>query len=345
MEDPAHFSDQKLFNNLHLTHGEEQWFAAEGDKLSFKSNSYYLKLAEKHNGIRKQVIPEAAEFNFLESESPDPLAEKIHSPLPRMIHRYKNRIAVLVTDTCSIHCRHCFRRSFTGKGHDTISQEECDCITAYLNEHKEVQEVLLTGGDILTLTDDLILNILGRFRAVSEDLVIRLATRIPSVLPGRITPELAESLSKFTPLWMVIQYNHPAELTPQSKIALKQIREAGIPMVNQSVLLKGINDDSDTLAQLFQGLLSQGVKPYYLFQGDLAQGTSHFRVSLSRGWQIMDELRQKVSGLALPTYAVDLPGGGGKIPLTRSLLVREDVDGYVFKNSDDQEYRYPREES
>ena len=173
-----------------------------------------------------------------------------------------------------------------------------------------------------------------RFRDVRRDLVLRLGTRIPSVLPRRIDEKFARELSRFTPLWMIVHLNHPAELTAESRLALKILRENGIPLVSQTVLLRGVNDNADTLAALFQGLLAAGVKPYYLFQGDLAAGTSHLRVPLERGWDIMDQLRQKVSGLALPRYAVDLPGGGGKIPLDRSLLTAENESGYVFRNGE-----------
>jgi len=344
MDDSSLSQEMDLSGSLCLSPSEQGWIERAGDKLSFKSNPYYMNLARMHEGIRRQVIPLDQELNFKDYESPDPLAEDQHSPLPRMVHRYANRVAVLVTDRCSVHCRHCFRRSFTGRGHEDLSSIERDAIISYLKEHTEVQEVLLTGGDPLTLGDDEIRDLLKSFREVRPDLLIRLATRIPAVLPMKIDDSLTAVLSEAAPLWMVMQFNHPAELTDESRRALSLLRNTGIPMVNQSVLLRGVNDDSDTLAALFQGLLVQGVKPYYLFQGDLARGTSHLRVPLAKGWQIMDELRQKVSGLALPTYAVDLPGGGGKIPLTRSLLVREEKEGYVFRNADHREYLYPRED-
>ncbi|QEN09749.1 KamA family radical SAM protein [Oceanispirochaeta crateris] len=345
MDETHNKSGEALPHNISLQRDEQGWFEAEGDKLAYQGNPYYLNLALQHDGIRRQLIPTKQEMMFLDTESSDPLSEGIHSPVPRMIHRYGNRVAVLVTDRCSIHCRHCFRRSFTGKGHADLSQSECDSIIGYIENHKEIQEVLLTGGDPLTLGDSSLLEILKRFRTVRDDLIIRLATRIPAVYPRRINPDLLREIGRLSPLWMVIQFNHPEELTPESRRALRIIREAGIPMVNQTVLLKAVNDDSDILARLFQGLLREGVKPYYLFQGDLARGTSHFRVPLERGWQIMDELRVKISGLAMPSYAVDLPGGGGKIPLNRSLLLRTTKTAYVFKNTevDGREYEYPRE--
>ncbi len=333
---------------MELRPEEKAWFEAEGEKLAFKGTPYYLALASESEALRRQVVPRSAELEFLDSESPDPLSEEIHSPLPRMVHRYRNRIALLLTDSCALHCRHCFRRSFTGKNHRNLTTSECEQVIDYVNSHPEVQEILITGGDPLTLSTGYLRDILGRFRGglTNQNIIFRMATRVPAVLPDRIDQELLDLLKENHPLWMVIQFNHPDELTHDSRSALKRIREAGIPMVNQSVLLSGINDDSDILAALFQQLLAEGVKPYYLFQGDLARGTSHFRAPLERGWKIMDELRLKVSGLALPTYAVDLPGGGGKIPLSRSLLVEEREEGYVFKNSEESKelYIYPRED-
>ncbi len=330
------------FIDFPLEPGEEAWFARDGEKLSFKSNPYYLNLAREHRGIRRQVIPTEAELESSPSESADPLSEKEFSPLPRMVHRYANRIALLVTDNCAVHCRHCFRRSFTGKGSRDLSPRELEAVLAYVRAHEEIQEVLLTGGDPVTLPEEKLVRLLQAFRAVREGLLIRLGTRVPAVWPQRISEAFALELSRFSPLWVIVQFNHPAELTHESRRALGFLRKAGIPVVNQSVLLRGVNDDSDVLARLFQGLLAEGVKPYYLFQGDLARGTACFRVPLSRGWEIMEELRHKVSGLALPRYAVDLPEGGGKIPLSQSLLVRESETGYVFMNKG-KEYVYPRE--
>jgi lysine 2,3-aminomutase len=323
---------------------EERWFASDAPKLCFKCSPYFLNLARQHEGIRRQVIPREEELHSLPWESSDPLSEERFSPLPRMVHRYPNRVAVLVTDRCAVHCRHCFRRAFTGKNHHDLTAGEQENIISYLKEHREVREVLLTGGDPLTLGDAQLFLLLERFRECRSDLVLRLGTRIPSVLPGRISPKTARELGGFAPLWLIIHFNHPAELTAESRRALTLLRESGVPMVSQTVLLRGINDDAGTLAELFQQLLTAGVKPYYLFQGDLAAGTSHLRVPLRRGWEIMDQLRTMVSGLALPRYAVDLPGGGGKIPLDRSLMVGENETGYIFRNGEGREFTYPRED-
>lgn len=333
--------------DFRLRQSEQAWFDQAEGQLPFKANPYYLQLAAGSEALRRQVIPTEAELEPLEYESSDPLSEEIHSPLPRMVHRYKNRIALLLTDNCSIHCRHCFRRTFTGTGSRNLSLEDCDDVINYVNSHPEIREILLTGGDPLTMPESDLEKILRQFRRNSSDsnLVLRLATRIPAVHPGRITPGLLSILSDNGPLWMVVQFNHPDELTETSRKSLDMIRKSGIPMVNQTVLLKGVNDNADTLADLFQDLLSAGVKPYYLFQGDLARGTSHFRVPLEKGWRIMDELRVRISGLAMPVFAVDLPGGGGKIPLSRSLLIRETATSYIFNSAEmeGREYEYPKE--
>ena len=334
---------ESLEKNLVLREDEAAWFEKGTGGLSLMVNPYFLNLAGCSEGLRRQCIPRERELSRTPGETDDPLSEAPHSPVPRMVHRYSNRVAILVTDQCALHCRHCFRRSFTGKGNLPLTPEETSGMTAYLAEHPEVQEILFTGGDPLTLDDRRLLEILQTFRNLRPDLVFRLATRTPSVLPQRITEELCRGLTQLGPLWVITQFNHPDELTGESRLALKTLRRAGLPVMNQTVLLKGINDSSSLLADLFQSLLTLGVKPYYLFQGDLAAGTSHFRTTLDRGWEIVRELRQKISGLAMPVYAVDLPGGGGKIPLQESLLIERNADAYVFRNVDGDIYTYPRE--
>ncbi len=335
-------TSEGLEGQLVLGKQEKAWFETQKEGLSFLINPYFLELAKTSEGIRRQCIPDEAEFLRTPDESEDPLAEAPHSPLPRMVHRYRNRVAVLITDQCAMHCRHCFRRSFTGQDNHIIKTDEIRAITDYLKEHSEVKEVLLTGGDLLTLDDGPLMDILRQFRDVRPDLLLRLATRIPSVLPQRITSALTEALKTLGgPVWVITQFNHPDELTDESRFALKRLRESGFPVMNQTVLLKGINDREELLAELFQNLLVEGVKPYYLFQGDLAVGTSHFRTSLERGWEIMRNLRLMVSGLAMPVYAVDLPGGGGKIPLSEPFLVEKSDRGYTFRNPEGKLYTYP----
>ncbi len=334
-----------LRETITLSKEEETWFDAGSPGLSLLVNPYFLEQAKHSRPLRSQCIPTGNELKKAEGESPDPLTEAPYSPVPRMIHRYPNRVAVLTTDQCAMHCRHCFRRSFTGKGNPPLKEAELKPMGDYITAHPEIREILLTGGDPLTMETGLLLRMIRQFRELSDSLVIRLATRTPSVLPGRIDSELARGLAGCGPLWVITQFNHPDELTQESRQALKHLREAGLPLLSQTVLLKGINDDAEVLGELFQMLLVEGVKPYYLFQGDLAEGTSHFRTSLEKGWEIMARLRQTISGLAMPVYAVDLPGGGGKIPLSESLLVEKNASGYVFRNPAGDLYTYPDERS
>ena len=341
------FKSRNDLKKFSLTAGENSFFDYKGnrDKLKFMVNSYYASLAENRpdDPIRKQFIPAAEEYLLKEYELTDPLGEERYSPLPRLIHRYKDRVLLLVTDTCAMYCRHCFRRSFTGHNRGIVSAKELKDVSEYLKNHKEVNEILLSGGDPLTCSDSKIKEILSSIRSVRPEMVIRLATRIPVVLPMRITDQLVEILADAGPLWLVTQFNHIKELTELSVSSIHSLVNRGIPLVNQTVLLKGVNDTSEDLQELFQALVRNRVKPYYLFQGDLAAGTSHFRVPISRGWELMNDLRQKISGLALPVYAVDMPGGGGKIPLTENYFIGEDETNYYFKNIEGKEYSYPRE--
>ncbi|MBN2657971.1 MAG: KamA family radical SAM protein [Spirochaetales bacterium] len=333
--------------NFTLTEGERAFFAQGGeeDRLQFLVNPYYASLAEDtpEDPIRRQFIPLVDEYTIGECELTDPLGETSFSPVPRLIHRYRDRVLLLVTDSCAMYCRHCFRRSFAGHEGSTVSPQEMKQVAAYLAEHREVNEILLSGGDPLTCNDAKLEAILKTIREVRPHMAIRLATRIPVVLPQRITPRLVEILQKNGPLWVVTQFNHRRELTAKSEEAAARLIDRGIPVLNQSVLLRGVNDSVPALEELFQALVRLRIKPYYLFQGDLAAGTSHLRVPLEKGREIMKELRTRISGLALPVYAVDMPGGGGKIPLTEDYAVGEDEKNYYFRNIEGEEYAYPRE--
>jgi len=339
-----------LENSISLFPEEKEYFfrfsrsASSDAVLPFAVTEYYLSLIsrETRGPLRRQCIPEIAEFSVLPYETPDPLYEEKFSPLPRMVHRYRDRILVLVSDCCAMYCRHCFRRHFAGRGRGFLLFEEAENIAYYLKEHTEVHEVILSGGDPLMLPDEK----LGEFLAllkIRRPVVFRLATRMPAVSPSRITESLINVLSLFKPLWIVTQFNHPREITEESSSALTRFVEKGFPVLNQTVLMKGINDKPEILALLFHRLLELSVKPYYLFQGDLASGTSHFRVPLEKSFTIYEALGKLVSGSALPVFAADLPGGGGKIHLQKSSLKRKDEEGYVLTDSQGKEYCYPAE--
>ena len=314
-------------------------------RLPFGVSRYYSSLARSEDPrldpIAAQYVPTPQEQASLPYESADPIGDTRYLVAPRLVHHYADRALLLVSDRCATYCRFCFRRHFTGNGGGRISDAQLEEACAYLGRTPAVKEILLSGGDPLMLPDADLQRLIRRLREVDPAYLIRVCTRMPVVLPTRVTDDLARMLGAFGSVWVVIHANHPRELTGALQAGVRRLLAAGVPVVNQSVLLRTVNDDADTLEQLFRGLLRIGVKPYYLFQGDLASGTSHFRVPLERGLALVQELRRRVSGLALPTYAVDLPGGG-KVAVETALL-RAEPDAFVFRGPDGEEYRYPRE--
>ncbi|MFP4566364.1 MAG: KamA family radical SAM protein [Spirochaetaceae bacterium] len=306
---------------------------------------YYRRLADGPGGeaIRRQFESSAAETAVSRWELGDPLGESRYAVTSRLVHRYRDRALLLATDRCFVHCRHCLRRHFTGREDRHITGEELEAAAAYIDGHPAVREVIISGGDALTIPTHRLGGLVARLRANRPDLILRLATRAAAVAPARVDEECAKLLGSRQPLWLVSQFNHPAELTRESTAALDRLAARGVPLVNQTVLLAGVNDEVGVLEDLFRGLIARRVKPYYLFQGDLARGTSHFRVPIGRGVEIVTELRRRLSGLAMPTYAVDLPGGGGKVPLTESYFETEEPEAYVFRSIEGELYRYPKE--
>ena len=313
-------------------------------RIPYGVSRYYASLAESddpdRDPIAAQYIPRAGEQRTTSEESADPIHDADFEVSPRFIHHYRDRALMLVNDRCATYCRHCFRRHFTGHGAGRISDSEVDGSLDYLRDHTEIREVLLSGGDPLMLPDSELFGLIDRLRTV-RPLMIRLCTRMPVVLPSRVGAALADGLSTRLPVWTVVHVNHPREITDEFRAAVSRLTRAGVPVANQAVLLRGINDEAATLESLCTGLLEAGVKPYYLFQGDLAAGTSHFRVPIERGLELMRALRSRISGLAVPTYAVDLPGGGGKVPIESSLR-RIEEDRYVLVDAVGREWSYPR---
>ena len=314
-------------------------------RLPFGVSRYYAGLARSRDPlsdpIAAQFVPTERERTPLSYESSDPIGDTRYLVTHRLVHHYPDRALLLVSDRCATYCRFCFRRHFTGHGGGRISEAELDEACRYLSRTPEVREVLLSGGDPLMLSDRDLGMVIRRLKDVDPGYVVRVCTRMPVVLPSRITPDLARMLGSFPPVWVVVHVNHPREITDEFRGAVDRLLGAGVPALNQSVLLKGINDSVEVMEQLLRGLVQAKVKPYYLFQGDLASGTAHFRVPLPRGIQLMRELRSRLSGIALPTYAVDLPGGG-KVPVESS-LIRSEPDAFVLRGPDGAEYRYPRE--
>lgn len=317
-------------------------------KLPYGVSRYYAGLSESQDPtvdpIAAQYIPRPEELVTLPYESSDPIGDNRYRVAERLVHHYRDRALLLANDRCATYCRHCFRRHFTGNGGGRITEAELDEACAYLERTGEVREVLLSGGDPLMLSDREIELVIERLKSVRKDYTIRICTRLPVVLPSRITPALCEIFERFDGLWAVIHTNHPREITDAFRHAVRLLTRAGVPVLNQTVLLRGVNDNIATLEELFRGLVRNGVKPYYLFQGDLAAGTAHFRVPIERGLELIQALRGRLSGIALPTYAVDLPDGGGKVSI-ESALIRIETDAYVFRGAGNREYRYPREVS
>jgi lysine 2,3-aminomutase len=294
-------------------------------------NPYYMGLIQKKDDpIWKQAVPSIDELQD-EVCFDDPLNEENLSPVPNLIHKYPDRVLFLVSSQCAMYCRFCTRKRKVGTQRMVISKETVAAGIDYIGSHPEIRDVLISGGDPLLLADERLDEILTAVRAISSVEIIRIGTRVPCTLPMRVTVRLAKLLKKFHPLYINTHFNHPAEITPQSAKACGRLADAGIPLSCQTVLLRGINDDPHIMRELMHRLLRIRVRPYYLFQADMTRGTNHFRTSIATGKEIMRSLIGYTSGLAVPTYALDAPGGGGKIPLLPDYIT-DDGDRLVFTN-------------
>ncbi|RFB80151.1 lysine-2,3-aminomutase-like protein [Methylovirgula sp. 4M-Z18] len=267
--------------------------------------------------IAKQFVPSPAELRHRSEERADPIGDNAHSPLPGLVHRYPDRVLLKVVAACPVYCRFCFRREMVGPGKEPMLEDEAlDAALAYVAAHADIHEVILTGGDPLILTARRLHRLMTKLAAQPHVEVVRIHSRVPVVAPDRITPALVDALKAAKKaVFVAVHANHPRELTPAARAALARLADAGIPLVSQTVLLKGVNDDAETLAALMRGFIANRVKPYYLHQGDLAPGTSHFRTTIATGQALMRALQGRLSGLAMPTYVLDIPGGHGKSPI------------------------------
>lgn len=316
--------------------------------------SHYTHLLEtlgSAHPLRRTVLP-LDDSAPAPGELEDPLGEEKHTPCHGLIHTYPDKVLLLATLDCAVHCQYCTRGRLIKNNHTfkgVIFPEASkpwklsDEVFQTLEKLTDVRDVLISGGDPLTLSDKELDQLIGRVRQVGHVRTIRLGSKVPAVLPERITPELAAILAKHR-IWLQLHFIHPAELTAESRCALDALADAGVPMVSQTVLLKGINDAADTLADLFYGLLQNRVKPYYLFQCDPVLGSSSFRTPVQRGLDLMKELQGRVSGLALPNFCIDAPGGGGKIILHPDTVLRRDGGDILLTNYQGKEYRYPDNE-
>jgi lysine 2,3-aminomutase len=304
-------------------------------ELRMAITPYYASLMDPDDRtcpIRRQAVPTPAELVTGAGESRDPLAEDEDAPVPGLTHRYPDRVLFLVTDQCSMYCRHCTRRRLVGVTDRPAPAERIDAGLAYIAEHPEVRDVLLSGGDPLLLGDGALEAIIARLRAIPHVEVVRIGTRTPVVMPMRITAELVKMLARYHPVWVNTHFNHPRELTAAAVAACARLVDAGIPLGNQSVLLRGVNDCPVVMRQLVHGLVRARVRPYYIYQCDLSWGLEGFRTSVRRGLEIMELLRGHTSGFAVPTYVVDAPGGGGKIPLGPNYLLCMSEDKVIVRN-------------
>jgi len=303
-------------------------------------NPYYLSLIrEPGDPIWLQCVPDVKELEDIDAPE-DPLNEDDMSPVPNITHRYPDRALFLVTSQCGLYCRFCTRKRKVGD-QSKISMRTLESAFQYLEQHTEISDVILSGGDPLMLTDTMLEKILMRLREIKHIQIIRLGSKMPCVLPQRITPQLCEMLKKYHPIYCNTHFNHPWEITEESKRACGMLADAGIPVGNQCVLMKGVNDNADTMRELMKGLLAMRVRPYYIYQADLTKGANHFRTPLKTGLEIMDKLRGHISGLAVPHFVVDAPGGGGKIPLLPNYVISQDETKIVLRNFKYNIYEYP----
>lgn len=304
-------------------------------KVRMAITPYYASLMDPYDEncpVRLQAIPRAQEARQMPWEHADPLDEEADSPVPGITHRYPDRVLFLVTEQCSMYCRHCTRRRVVGVKDRVASPEKINACLDYIRNHREIRDVLISGGDPLTLSDEKIESIVKSLREIPHVEIIRIGSRIPVVMPQRITERLAKMLAKYHPIYLNTHFNHPKEITPESSRACAILADAGIPLGNQSVLLRGINNCPVVMKQLVQGLLRIRVKPYYLYQCDLTWGLEHFRTTIGEGLEIMEFLRGHTTGLAVPTYVVDAPGGGGKIPLNPQYILVRGTNTVVLRN-------------
>jgi lysine 2,3-aminomutase len=327
-----------------LTEGERSAFEACSERFRVAVTPYYATLMSRTDpscAIRRQSLPQPEELERSPGDREDPLGEEAYMPVPGLTHRYPDRALLYVTHHCPVYCRHCTRKRKVSDPSSTLARRQLDTAISYLRAHSEVRDVLVSGGDPLTLSDDRLASILAALASIPHIEVVRLCTRNPVTLPFRFTDELLRKLSPHQPLLVHTHFNHPKECTPEAARCLRRLADRGFSVANQMVLLKGINDDADTVRQVNHWLLRQRCRPYYLFQADLAEGVSHFRTPIDTGIEIIRALRGHTSGMAVPHFVVDAPGGGGKIPLVPEYVTGRDEQDLIFENYAGETYRYP----
>lgn len=327
-----------------LTPEERGGMVLANHKLAMAITPYFFNLidpADEECPIRRQLIPRLAETNTSPWEMSDPCGEDSHSPVPGLVHRYPDRVLFLVTDRCAAYCRYCTRSRLVSNAAGYDFHPDFDRQIDYIARTPQVRDVLLSGGDPLLLSDDKLAHLLGRLRAIPHVEFVRIGTRIPVFLPQRITPALCAILRQCHPLFISIHSNHPRELTTEVQAALGRLADAGIPLGNQSMLLKHVNDDATVMRAHVQKLLMCRVRPYYIYQCDLIAGSAHLRTSVRKGLEIMEGLRGHTTGYAVPTYVIDAPGGGGKVPVSPEYVLSRNKDRVLIRNYEGRLFEYP----
>ncbi len=333
-----------LEKHLNLTSDERNGVILSGNKLALSITPHFFNLinsTDPNCPIRRQVIPRIEEITTNPEEMTDPCGEDSHMPVPGLVHRYPDRVLFLVTDRCASYCRYCTRSRVVSGAGDQEFETNYEAAFEYLKNNTSVRDVLLSGGDPLLLSNSKLESILKRLRSIDHIEFIRIGTRIPIFLPQRITSELCSMLKKYHPLWMSVHSNHPREITTEVRKSLNRLADAGVPLGNQSVLLKGVNDDIPTMRTLVHKLLQCRTRPYYLYQCDLISGSAHLRTSASKGIEIIEGLRGHTTGYAIPQFVIDAPGGGGKVPINPEYVIERDVSKLVIRNYEGKSFIYP----
>lgn len=318
-----------------LSPEEEEGMAQTLTNLRMSITPYYATLIHPEKSddpIRKQAVPVAKELEHSQCEMEDPLHEEKDSPVQGITHRYPDRVLFLITDQCAMYCRHCTRRRMAGSTDRALPRKDLEKSIDYIRRTPQIRDVLISGGDSLLVSDDTIEFVLGSLRAIPHVEIIRFGSRTPVVVPQRITDDLCRIIRKYHPVWLNTHFNHPYEITEDSKKACSKMADAGIPLGNQTVLLKGVNDCAYIIKKLVHELVKMRIRPYYLYQCDLSTGIEHFRTPVSKGIEIIELLRGHTSGYAVPTYVIDAPGGGGKIPVGPQYLISHSSDKVILRN-------------
>ncbi len=326
---------EDLKKYLPLTPEEEEGIKQCLGSLRMAITPYYLSLIDvndPNDPVRKQAVPTSLELHRADSDQEDPLHEDGDSPVPGLTHRYPDRVLLLMTDQCSMYCRHCTRRRFAGQNDSAVDTKQIDAAIEYIRNTPVVRDVLLSGGDALLISDDKLEYTIKRLREIPHVDVIRIGSRVPVVMPQRITPELVSMLKKYHPIWLNTHFNHPNEITEESKKACEMLADAGVPLGNQSVLLAGINDCVHVMLKLVNDLVKIRVRPYYVYQCDLSVGIEHFRTPVAKGIEIIEGLRGHTSGYCVPTFVVDAPGGGGKTPVMPNYVISQNHNKVILRN-------------